>query len=79
MAHKRTFDQPEMTSEPPCLHLRSKAIYTTGNPDPDDPTEVGTHRYDCWCNKTQRVVGPDDILVHRLQCIDGRGCYVRRG
>jgi hypothetical protein len=79
MAHERTFGQPQRISDPPCLHLRSKAIYVTGDPDPADPTEIGSHRYNCWCNKTQRVVGPDDALVDRFACIDGRGCFVPRG
>ena len=58
MAYERTFDIPDLVGKPPCKHLRSKEIYVTGNPDPIDPTEAGTHRYNCWCNKTQHVVGP---------------------
>ncbi len=78
MAHQRTFDLPVQNSQPPCIHLRSKQIYVTGNPDPDDPLEIGSHRYNCWCNKTQHVKGPDDQLVERVRCVDGRDCFVGR-
>ena len=30
----------------------------------------------CWCGKTQNVLGPDDALVGRLRCNNGRNCYV---
>ena len=76
MAYERSFDLPQQINDPPCRYLRSKAIYMTGNPDPDDPSEIGSHRYNCWCNKTQRVIGPDDALVDRFQCIAGRSCFV---
>ena len=79
MAHERSFGLPELISDPPCMHLRSKAIYVTGNPDPDDPSEIGSHRYNCWCNKTQRVIGPDHELVDRMTCISGRSCFLGRG
>ncbi len=78
MAHERVFDIPDLVGKPPCKYLRSKEIYVTGNPDPIDPLEAGTHRYNCWCNKTQHVVGPDEEVVERATCIDGRGCYMAR-
>ena len=78
MAYERTFDLPIQTSEPPCIHLRSKQIYVTGNPDPDDPRDAASDRYSCWCNKTQHVKGPDNELVERSQCISGRACFVGR-
>jgi hypothetical protein len=78
MAYQRNFGMPEIVSQPPCMHLRSKAIYVTGNPDPLDPAEVGSHRYNCWCNRTQHVIGPDDQLVERADCVDGRGCFASR-
>jgi len=75
MTYQRSFGQPPRTTLPPCLHLRSKAIYVTGDPDPTDPNEAGSHQYNCWCNLTQHVVGPDEAAVLREACIDGRGCY----
>lgn len=78
MSYERSFDNLEIVSSPPCMHLRSKEIYVTGNPDPIDPSEAGTHRYNCWCNKTQHVVGPDEEVVDRATCIAGRDCFVPR-
>jgi len=60
------------------MHLRSKAIYVTGNPDPNDPHDEGSHQYNCWCNLTQHVLGPDEALVSRYDCIMGRGCCQTR-
>lgn len=78
MAYQRSYGIPEPVDQPPCMHLRSKAIYVTGNPDPIDPAEIDSHKYSCWCNKTQHVVGPDEGLVARAQCIVGRTCFVER-
>jgi hypothetical protein len=78
MPYKRTFGLPEPVADPPCLHLRSKAIYVTGNPDPIDVSETGSHRYSCWCNKTLRGIGPDDQTVERIACISGRDCFQPR-
>lgn len=79
MGYQRTFDQPQQATQPPCLHLRSKAIYVTGNPDPVDSSEVGSERFHCWCNLTQHVLGADDELVERVACVEGRKCYCPRG
>jgi len=78
MGYQRTFEEitPQLT--PPCMNLRSKAIYVTGNPDPQSPEEVGSSRFNCWCNKTQHVIGPDQALVERHACVDGRGCFQSR-
>ena len=78
MSYQRCFDQAEPVELPPCLHLRSKAIYVTGDPDPQDPSEIGSSRFNCWCNKTQHTIGPDDELVDRADCVEGRGCYRER-
>ena len=79
MAYQRSFDETDSRKLPPCLYLRSKAIYVTGDPDPRTPEEFGSTRFDCWCNRTQRVIGPDDLLVDRSQCVVGRDCFVPRG
>jgi hypothetical protein len=50
----------------------------TGNIDPKEPLELDSHRYNCWCNKTQHVVGPDNNLVDRSSCVAGRSCYRER-
>jgi len=65
----------EVVTGPACRHLRSKGMYITGQYDPaDDPAEeVGDGN--CWCNKTQNVLGPDDGLVDRLDCNSQRSCY----
>ena len=78
MGYQRSYDDPSTPDLPPCLHLRSKAIYVTGNPDPQSPEEVGSTRFNCWCNKTQHVIGPDEVLVERRSCIAGRDCFESR-
>ena len=79
MSYQRTFDHPEPVDVPPCMFLRSKAIYVTGDPDPKDPSELGSTRFHCWCNKTLHVLGPDDGLVDRSECTPNRSCYIERG
>ncbi len=78
MGYQRTFDEREVKKLPPCMYLRSKAIYVTGDPDPQSPQEVGSTRFDCWCNKTQHIMGPDQKLVDRHECVEGRDCYCAR-
>ena len=78
MSYQRTFDDPKLPLLPPCMYLRSKAIYVTGDPDPKTPEEADSTRFNCWCNKTQHVMGPDNVLVDRATCVDGRGCYESR-
>jgi hypothetical protein len=67
-----TSPTPQVTASP-CVYLRSKAIYVTGQLDPDDPDESGCHY--CWCNLTQRVTGPDEAPVTLAACTPGRSCY----
>lgn len=78
MSYKRTFEGQEAVTLPPCMFLRSKAIYVTGDPDPKSPEEVGSTRFNCWCNKTQHVLGVDNALVERSKCVEGRGCFQAR-
>jgi len=78
MSYKRIFDDPKLPLLPPCMYLRSKAIYVTGDPDPKTPEESESTRFDCWCNKTQHVIGQDNKLVDRVTCVEGRDCYGAR-
>lgn len=81
MGYKRTADMDtdeEIRRQPPCIYLRSKAIYVTGDPDPQSEQELGSTRFNCWCNKTQHVIGPDQLLVERTECIEGRDCFCKR-
>ena len=56
-----------------CQHLRSKGMYITGERDLGGmPIGDGN----CWCSKTQQVLGPDDQLVGRERCTNVRRCYV---
>jgi hypothetical protein len=73
MAFEKYYDARLPVVEPACVHLRSKAMYVTGNTDPEHPDEAGS-RY-CWCNLTQHVLGPDRRNVDRQVCIPGRECY----
>ncbi len=79
MAYQRKFNERNDSLPPPCLNLRSKAIYVTGNPDPQSEAEEGSTRFNCWCNKTQHILGPDRELVDRPSCVDGRACFQSRG
>ncbi len=74
MPHQRFIDEPRPVREPACVHLRSKAMYTTGDiRHPEHPDEAGSHY--CWCNITQHVIGPDRSDVDRAACIAGRRCF----
>jgi hypothetical protein len=77
MPYQRTYDHPELVTLPPCLYLRNKLIYVTGEIDPKELQELGHHSH-CWCNQTQHVIGPDDNLVDRSSCVAGRSCYRER-
>ena len=78
MGHKRSFDTPELRTRPVCSYLRSKAIYVTGDPDPQSYEEEGSTRFSCWCNQTQHILGPDQGLVDRSACVEGRECFMPR-
>ena len=77
MSYERTIpgEQPTDTTEPACVYLRSKAIYVTGDLNPDHPDEKTSHDENCWCNITQHVIGPDDTEVSRVGCTNGRACF----
>ena len=73
MAHSRIIDSGLPITHLPCVHLRSKEMYVTGQMDPEHPDE-GKEHY-CWCNLTQHVLGPDDAAVARADCAPNRDCY----
>jgi hypothetical protein len=73
MPYEQSFDPLPTVDQPACIHLRSKAVYVTGELDPSDPTEMSARHY--WCNQTQHVMGPDDLAVTRHACVSARSCY----
>src|SRR5262245_43476123 len=59
-----------------CMYLLSKGMFITGQRDLDSPAgggQVGDGN--CWCGRTQHVLGPDDKFVGRTKCVPGRTCY----
>ena len=66
MSYTRSFDEQETVAKPPCMYLRSKAIYVTGNPDPQSPEELGstrltagaTRRSTCWAQTISWSTAP---------------------
>lgn len=74
MPFEKYYDAHLPVTEPACIHLRTKAMYVTGElRNPDHPDEAGSQY--CWCNVSQHVLGPDQVAVNRPSCIPGRGCY----
>lgn len=75
MPYTRSDDELQVVNQPACVHLRSKAMYVTGQVDPAPSS--GGHS-PCWCNRTQHTLGPDQGRVERAACISGRTCYQPR-
>lgn len=76
MAFEKYYDATQPVTLPPCVHLRSKAMFMNGDiKNPDHPDEAGSHY--CWCNITQHIIGPDHKDVDRPDCVEGRGCYCK--
>jgi len=74
MAFVKQYDASRPVTQPICIHLRSKAIYVTGElKNPEHPDEEGSHY--AWCNLTQHVKGPDRNDCDRCSCTPGRKCY----
>ena len=75
MTSKKSFDETKHEKALACIHLRSKAMYVTGDPkNPYDPDGDGDGSQYCWCNLTQHVIGPDGAQVEKSKCISGRDC-----
>lgn len=74
MPFEKHYDVAEPVTTPPCIHLRSKGMYVSGDRGgPRNPEEAGQEF--CWCNLTQHILGPDNVDVDRPNCIPGRDCY----
>jgi len=74
MPFEKYYDATKPATLPACIFLRSKAMYVTGDlKNPEHPDEAGGQY--CWCNLTQRVMGPDQVEVTRNACVPGRDCY----
>lgn len=74
MPFEKYYDSHVPTTLPACIHLRSKAMYVTGDlRNPEHPDEAGSQY--CWCNISQHVLGPDQLTVNRNDCTPGRTCY----
>jgi len=75
MAFIKHYNLPEPITTSPCIHLRSKAIYVTGElRDVNKTDELGGNNY-CWCNMTQHILGPDEKHVDSRGCTPDRSCY----
>jgi len=74
MAFEKQYDVLQAATDSPCIHLRSKAIYVTGELTATHTDEEGGADY-CWCNLTQHVLGPDARDVHQRECVPGRACF----
>ena len=74
MAFIKHYNDSEPITTPPCIHLRSKSIYVTGDlRNPNSPEEGGSGY--CWCNLTQHILGPDKKYVEQQGCTPQRSCY----
>ena len=77
MSYERTIHPSDAVDPavPRCIHFRSKAMYVTGQIDPQHIDEQHSHDQNCWCNKTQHVIGPDRDLALLETCVAGRRCF----
>jgi len=65
---KKRADRPRV-----CRHLRAKG---PADPDLDADWQEGLHsNASHWCLATMDAVGPDDRVVHALDCRAGRPCF----
>ncbi len=74
MPYSRSFDELNGPMQPICRHLRSKAMYVSGQLEPTaEMEEMGSGH--CWCNHTQQLFGPDSRIADRRDCNSNRPCY----
>jgi hypothetical protein len=76
MPYTKCSDDLKIAQGPACMHLRSKGMYVSGKLNPTHQEDGMGDGY-CWCNQTQKVVGPDNEMVERALCVEGRECYQR--
>ena len=74
MAFQKSYDELPVVDGPACMHLRSKGMYVTGKMAPTHEADGVGDGY-CWCNLTQKALGPDAELVDRPACSTTRSCY----
>jgi len=58
-----------------CKSLRSKSSYGAFEASDEEILELTGSTSTYWCLKTMSKAGPDDHLVHRSACQDGRFCW----
>jgi hypothetical protein len=58
-----------------CKSLRSKSSYGVFDDSDQEILELTGSTATYWCLKTMSKAGPDDHLVHRASCRDGRVCW----
>jgi len=58
-----------------CKSLRRKSSYGAFNDSDQEILELTGSTATYWCLKTMSKAGPDDHLVHRSSCHDGRVCW----
>jgi hypothetical protein len=73
MAFEKPIDPPLPMPATPCIHLRNKAMFVSGDRGPGVSGNSGSHA--CWCNRTQHVIGPDKLFVSHEHCDTSRHCY----
>ena len=70
----RRSTEEALPAGPACMHLRSKGMYMTGKTTPTREVDGVGDGY-CWCNHTQKQLGPDHEEVDRIHCVAGRECF----
>jgi len=68
MPFEKSLDERPAVTSPPCVHLRSKAMYVEGTQRPAESSP-------CWCNLTQHSRGPDQEFAGVRECVPGRACF----
>lgn len=57
-----------------CRHILCKGMLVHGDAY-TTPVDETCRSTDFWCQQTQRVLGPDGVLVSLSRCTDARPCY----
>lgn len=80
MPYQRRFgdDHLKIVDQPLCQHFRSRSMYSTGQLDAFNVDNRERFDEQCWCNLTQRSIGPDTAIARLGTCIPGRECFQSR-